>query len=92
MSLSGRYYIRKDGRTFCIEPIHERNEKNTDSCFQNGGISGDEIKRHGIAQGGSIREEDSILTKENGFKNIVTLPPGHSPNGYIEELLKQNKR
>jgi hypothetical protein len=29
--------------------------------------------------------ENSIITEENGFKNIITLPPGVSPNSYIED-------
>lgn len=40
-----------------------------------------------------IDEKDSQITEENGFKNIVTLPPGMSPMAYIEmrekELSKQ---
>lgn len=87
MSLTGRYYIRKNGRTFCVEPIHERNQKQDDVAFRNGGISGNEVKHHGEARGGSILAEDSIITAENGYKNIVILPPGTSPNGYIEDLL-----
>lgn len=87
MSLTGRYYIRKNGRTFCVEPIAERNQKIDDAAFKNGGISGDEVKNKHL--GGSIREEDSIITPENGFKNIVMLPPGTSPNGYIEDLLNE---
>jgi len=33
---------------------------------------------------GSIDKEDSMITTENGFSNIVTLPEGSSPEGYIE--------
>lgn len=88
MSLTGRYYIRKNGRTFCIEPIHQRNDNVNKPSWLNGGISGDEVKVEKNL-GGSIREEDSIITPENGFKNIIMLPPGVSPNGYIEGLLNQ---
>lgn len=33
-----------------------------------------------------IRPEESAITKENGFKNIVNLNPGTSPIGYIEAI------
>jgi hypothetical protein len=35
---------------------------------------------------GAIDEEDSLITEENGFKNITTLEPGMSPHAYIEYL------
>jgi len=35
---------------------------------------------------GSINEEDSLITEENGFKNIKVHPPGVSPYAYIEEI------
>ena len=35
-----------------------------------------------------IFPEDSKITKENGFKNIVMLNPGTSPLGYIEAIDK----
>ena len=72
MDNSGRYWIRdwKTGRRFCIEPISNRNQKSDDVVFTNGGIDGTEIKK-GFAKGGSVLQEDSIITEENGFKNIV---------------------
>mgnify|MGYP003556432568 CR=1 FL=1 len=36
-----------------------------------------------------INMADSIITKENGFKNPVYLKPGESPMGYIERLEKE---
>ena len=82
---TGRYFVKtRSGRTFCVEPIAERNQKVDGQVFTNGGIGGDEVKNKQL--GGSIREEDSIITSENGFKTIFTLPPGHSPNGFIESL------
>ncbi len=29
-----------------------------------------------------------MWTEENGFKNIIDLKPGESPNSHINELLK----
>ena len=82
---SGRYFVLKSGRKFCVEPIAERNQKIDGQVFRNGGIGGNEVKNKQL--GGSIREEDSIITPENGYKNIMRLPAGHSPNGMIESLM-----
>lgn len=83
---TGRYFITtKGGRKFAVEPIAERNQRIDGHVFTNGGITGDSVKNK--QSGGAIREEDSIITAENGYKNIVTLPAGHSPNGFIEALL-----
>ena len=35
---------------------------------------------------GSIEENESLITKENGFKNIHELKPGENPLGFIEIL------
>ncbi|MCB1711821.1 MAG: hypothetical protein KDH96_04895 [Candidatus Riesia sp.] len=39
--------------------------------------------------GGGIREEDSEITEENGYSNIVILPVGTSPHAYIEARMKE---
>lgn len=85
MSESGRYFVRdrRTGRTFCVEPISERNQKIDDLQWSNGGIQ--------RVHGGSVTEEESIITPENGFENITYLPPGTSPEGYIEMLLRQDE-
>lgn len=83
---TGRYYVvSKAGRKFCVEPIAARDQKIDGHVFTNGGIGGNETKNKQL--GGSVREEDSVITKENGYKNIITLPPGHSPNGFIERIV-----
>ena len=82
MSTTGRYFYRdrKSGRTFCIEPISDRTQKVDDQHWTNGGID--------PVQGGAIREEESIITPENGFTHITRLPAGVSPDGWIEMLLR----
>lgn len=77
---TGRYWIRdlKTGRTFCVEPIHNRgDEQHADWDF-----------KHKKPELGAVTEKESIIKKENGFKNIVTLPPGTSPDSYIDMLLR----
>ena len=82
MSTTGRYYIRdlQSGRVFCVEPINRRDQKLHDLGWINGGID--------PVTGGSVAEADSIITPENGFRDITYLPPGSSPDGYVEMLLK----
>jgi hypothetical protein len=86
---TGRYFIMAGGRKFCVEPVLQRNEKLDDGVFRNGGISGDGIKS--VTRGGSVPEDESVITRENGYQYITTLPPGHSPNGYIEYLVRTGK-
>jgi hypothetical protein len=83
MSSTGRYFIqdRRSGRVFCVEPINARDQKLDDKLWSNGGI--DQVR------GGAIPEEESIITPENGFQNITYLPPGTSPDGFIDMLLKR---
>ncbi|WP_420125534.1 hypothetical protein [Longimicrobium sp.] len=82
MSTTGRYYVRdrQSGRLFCVEPINRRDQKLDDLNWTNGGID--------TVRGGAVREEDSIITAKNGFRAITYLPPGTSPDGYIEMLVK----
>jgi len=48
-----------------IEPINEHPERNADWKT---GMSN-------LPEDGSIKEEDSIITEENGFKNITYIRP-----------------
>lgn len=87
MSKTGRYYITdiKTGRKFCVEPIGDPHETWGDLDPVTKKMTGN----YGEKYPGSIKEEDSIITEDNGFKNITFLSPGVSPQSYIDELLKQ---
>lgn len=82
MSSTGRYFIRdrQSGRVFCVEPINRRDQKRDDLTWTNGGID--------AVRGGAVREDESIITPENGFTGIAYLPPGTSPDAYVEMLVK----
>lgn len=41
---------------------------------------------------GSVRPEQSLITEENGFKNITTLKVGESPFNEIERRDKEYKK
>lgn len=85
MSDNGRYYIKsaKTGKTYVVEPIDNgiRTEWG-DINPSTKKLEGD----YGSKHKGSIKESESIITEENGFTNIATLPPGYSPEDYIEML------
>lgn len=78
---TGRFLVidEKTGRKFLVEPIG-----NPRTDF------GDSIKNENQAKG-SIKESESIITEENGFKNIITLDKGVSPINYIENILNSSK-
>ena len=81
----GRYSVtRPDGRKFVVQPI-----VNKDFVRK---VWGDEIPgankiegNYGQKHVGGIPEAECSITPENGFTNIVILPPGESPNSWIEE-------
>ena len=79
MSTTGRFWVRAGGRTFCVEPIHRRDDT----------LDGDWSKSAPPAAGrGSVAAAESVITEANGFANIVTLAPGESPMAYIEQVLR----
>ena len=88
MSDTGRYYIVdfKTGRKFCVEPlIGEHTPKWGDLNPATKKLEGNYGNKHI----GAIDRKDTIITKENGFKNIIELESGISPEDYIEKLLKE---
>lgn len=86
MSKTGRYYIIdiKTGRKFCVEPL-------LDGEHTNWGDLNPATKKvegnYGEKYIGAIDRKDTIITEENGFKNIIELKPGESPNDFINSLL-----
>lgn len=90
MSDTGRFFVTVGKRTFCVEPI----DNNVGKHKQWGDIDPASKKiegNYGEKYRGAIHEEDSIITEENGFKNIVMLEPGTSPMGFISELLAKEQ-
>ena len=81
---TGRYYITdtKTGRKFCVEPVGNPRTDFGDINPATGKIEG----AYGMKYRGSIDEKDSIITEENGFKDIGYA---QNPLDYIEELLKK---
>jgi len=88
MSESGRYFVTdfKSGRKFVVEPIGDNHTVWGDIDPASKKIQGDYGEKHR----GSVDFEESIVTKENGFRNIKDIKPGESPTDYINQLLKQS--
>ena len=91
---TGRFIVKslKTGKTYYVEAIDANN--------RNGWGDFDPVTKkfqgnYGSKYKGSIKEEESMITKENGFKKIYTLGVGESPLSYIdkidEEYYKQMK-
>ena len=80
MSNTGRFYIKKGDRLFCVEPIDNSKGMGKRKWGNLNPATGNIEGNYGNK--GSITEEESIITKENGFKNIIMLEEGVSPIGY----------
>lgn len=72
---TGRYWIidQATGRKFLVEPIGRR------------GIDfGDSIEQRARSDG-SIRERESVISEDNGFKNIGYA---RNPSDFVKRLLR----
>jgi len=81
---TGRHIIVsfRTGKQYFIEPMGDPHSKWGDVNPATGKMEGS----YGSKYRGSIDEKDSLITEENGFKNIVVHPPGVSPYRYIDEI------
>ncbi len=71
----------RTGKKYFVEPIGNGRSDWGDVDPATGKLTGN----YGSKYTGSITKEESIITEENGFKNIVTIDSG-SPYGVIQEL------
>jgi len=83
---TGRFIVQsfRTGKTYAVEPIDKGVRTNWGSIDPATGNLMNK-KGHDKYRGG-IDEEDSLITEDNGFKNIEVLDPGTSPHAYIEML------
>ena len=82
---TGRFIVKsfRTGKTYCVEPIGyvKTNFGSIDPA------TGDLMHKKGDGKyRGSIDAEDSLITEENGFKNIIMLDPGTSPYLAIDAI------
>jgi hypothetical protein len=82
---TGRFIVKslKTGKSYYVETI-DGDEKtywgDLDPATKK--MSGD----YGVKYKGSIKEEESLITKENGFEKIHILKVGESPLDYINRI------
>lgn len=81
---TGRHVVIsfRTGKTYAIEPMGNPHTGWGDLNPATGKVEGN----YGSKYRGSIDEKDSLITKENGFRNIITLPAGVSPAAHIEKM------
>lgn len=82
---TGRFYVKsiRTGKVYCVEPFiaHTPEWGSVDPS------TGEFMHKKGwLKYSGGIKEKDSIITEENGFKNIRDLEPGVSPLDEIEKI------
>ena len=82
---TGRFIVtsKRTGRTYFIEPQGDPHVEWGSVDQSTGKLN---VKKGWKKNKGSTEREDSLITKENGFKNITTLKAGESPLAYIERL------
>lgn len=84
MSSERFFVVMKSGRKFCVEPIGDvRTDWGNITFGERKGLETVASK-----ETNTINESNSIITKENGYKNICYLSPGTSPFGYLDILDK----
>lgn len=81
---SGRFIVisKTTGIKYFVEPVGNVKTRWGDVDPATKKVTG----KYGQKYRGSIDESESIITDENGFKNIVTLKPGESPLTYIDKI------
>lgn len=87
---TGRFTVTSNvtGITYYVEPIGNPRTNWGDLDPATKKVTGS----YGTKYKGSIREEESLITDENGFENIMTLNPGQSPLDYIYNIDKKRER
>jgi hypothetical protein len=87
---TGRFIVqsKQTGIKYFVEPVGD--------CRTNWGDLDPATKKvtgkYGIKYRGSVDIKDSLITEENGFKNITTLQPGISPLLYINKIDEEHMR
>lgn len=84
-SETGRFIVKsiRTGKTYYVEPIGDPHLEWGSLDQSTGKLT---VKKGWKKFRGSIDESQSLITKENGFDNIHSLPIGNSPLAYINEL------
>lgn len=82
---TGRFMVcsQKTGIKYFVEPLDSKERRSWGDQIPGADrIEGD----YGTKNKGSIDKKESLITEENGFKNIEILEMGVSPHGTIREI------
>lgn len=83
---TGRFIVlsKRTGRKYFVEPIETAHTPKWGSIDP---ATGELMHKKGDGKyRGGISEKESLITPENGFKNIITLDRGVSPLAYIDMI------
>ena len=81
---TGKFIVRssRTGIVYFIEPIGYTKTRWGDLDPASGKVTGSYGKKHT----GAIKADESVISEENDFTNVVTLSPGVSPLMYIDMI------
>jgi len=83
---TGRFVIVSSltGIQYYVEPIEGKNRTEWGSINP---ATGELVNKKGFQKySGAVPAKESIVTPENGFRNVVTLGVGESPMGYVDRI------
>jgi hypothetical protein len=86
---TGRFIVSspRTGKTYAVEPIDNRSKTDWTEWGSIDPASGKMMNKPGFRKyAGAIDEKDSLITEDNGFKNIKMLEPGDSPLAVIDMI------
>lgn len=89
MSNTGRYRVidLKTGKWVTVEPVNDKKNRSR-GWGDIDPATKTTTGNYGNKYEGSVEEENSIITKENGYEKIETTAVGESPTEKINEMLK----
>ena len=90
-SETGRMIVKsfRTGKTYHVETLNDKEQDRLQWGSIDPATGNLMVKKGWMKYKGSIDESESLITKENGFTKIHTLPAGQSPADFINELDKQ---
>ena len=86
---TGRFIVtsQRTGRVYYVEPVDKRSKTDWTGWGSIDPATGKLMNKHGFRKhAGAVTEEESLITKENGFSKIHELEPGTSPLHAIEVI------
>lgn len=89
---TGRFIVtsQRTGRSYFVEAIDSRQATDWTKWGSIDPATGKLMNKHAFRKyDGAITEDETLITKENGFTKVHDLEPGVSPLAYIDMLDEQ---